>query len=94
MNRGVIIGFGCCFLTACSGIAPVTGGTSAPTVSAPVVGGPSDGNAVPLAVIMNLPQGISATSVREDASGCFNVLMVGDATVPVTGPGGNQICRS
>jgi hypothetical protein len=95
--RGVAFGLGCSMLVACSGTAPViSGAPQATPAAAPalVVGGPSDGNAVPLAVIQNLPGGVSATSVREDASGCFAVLTTGDALAPVNGPSGTQICRS
>jgi hypothetical protein len=97
MIRGVILGLGSGMFAACAGIAPTTSGAPQATPAAApalVVGGPSDGNAVPLAVITNLPQGVSATSVREDSSGCFAILTSGDAVAPVVGPNGAQICRS
>ena len=97
MIRGAALSAGCIAVAACSGVAPVPGRAPQsiqPAAPAVVVGGPSDGNAVPLAVIQNLPVGVSATSVREDVDGCFAILTVGDATAPVIGPDGAQLCRS
>lgn len=84
----------CTSIAACSGVAPAVVAPAENSAPALVVGGASDGNAVPLAVILNLPQGVSATSVREGANGCFEYLTAGDASASVADASGNPICRS
>ncbi|MEJ6396402.1 hypothetical protein [Yoonia sp. 208BN28-4] len=92
IRAGLIIGC-LAVMAGCSGptLGPPDLTGDFPTVTV-VVPNSSDGDAVPLAVIQNLPAGVSATSVVE-TDGCFS-YGAGDGLVPVNNPDGIQICRA
>jgi hypothetical protein len=74
-------------LTAC-----LATGSSAPEQPEIIARDAADGNAVPLPVILALPQGVSATSVTEGENGCFSYLTPSGYPLPVSAPDGQQIC--